>query len=536
METNISSHQSQLQQTATGQEMEPKGIVLNRMYTGSYLSTNLGHEVINMFQADNGKHYLYLNARGNFSKEGKQVNTMLLVRHIGGSTVEAVGMAKNLKPIDSACCTLPRDIGRINQKVRNEQEAFLKSTDHKVEYGEVPIIKIFGDKGQQSVYVSYWVEKNDFFIPAKNINIRIEFPPSDKNKLDDYKKKALKEEITVCSEEKQKITTTIVRMKEHNFSSTSLHQFIFEGEDFKNLSALCNENGISLWEQDNTKVDKLKDNSAVDKREISLFDICQIQKDENRISNALSYFIDKYPKLWHTFFSEQLSPFELGEIESVTREENAKIKENNSTGGRIDLLIRTKNCYIILENKIDSEIIIENNVTQLQRYYNYVSILKTQESDRLDKEKTQLNNDLEKYKKYYEDPNKKHWKNRSKWQQKINELTLKFKNVEQELQDVENRKIEGFVLTPNYNPPKLNLLEVNNDFCFKWLSYKTIYEWLTKNEDAKCLIEKDANFKAFYNVIKRHTYEFESSMLYEEMKNTFFTRIKELNHTSSSTR
>ena len=43
METNISSHQSQLQQAATGQEMEPKGIVLNRMYTGSYLSTNLGH-------------------------------------------------------------------------------------------------------------------------------------------------------------------------------------------------------------------------------------------------------------------------------------------------------------------------------------------------------------------------------------------------------------------------------------------------------------------------------------------------------------
>ena len=57
METNISSNQSQLQQEATGQEVEPKGIVLNRMYTGSYLSTNLGHEVINMFQADNGKHY-----------------------------------------------------------------------------------------------------------------------------------------------------------------------------------------------------------------------------------------------------------------------------------------------------------------------------------------------------------------------------------------------------------------------------------------------------------------------------------------------
>lgn len=47
-------------------------IVLNRMYAGSYLATHLGHEVINMFQADNGKHYLYLNSKGNFDKRGKK--------------------------------------------------------------------------------------------------------------------------------------------------------------------------------------------------------------------------------------------------------------------------------------------------------------------------------------------------------------------------------------------------------------------------------------------------------------------------------
>ena len=34
------------------------GIVINRMYVGDYLSSNLGHEVINMYTADNGKHYL----------------------------------------------------------------------------------------------------------------------------------------------------------------------------------------------------------------------------------------------------------------------------------------------------------------------------------------------------------------------------------------------------------------------------------------------------------------------------------------------
>ena len=30
-----------------------KGIVLNRMYVGDYLSSNLGHEVINLYRVDN---------------------------------------------------------------------------------------------------------------------------------------------------------------------------------------------------------------------------------------------------------------------------------------------------------------------------------------------------------------------------------------------------------------------------------------------------------------------------------------------------
>ena len=43
-------------------------IVLNRMYVGKYIFNNLGHEIINMYAADNGNHYLYLNATGNFEK------------------------------------------------------------------------------------------------------------------------------------------------------------------------------------------------------------------------------------------------------------------------------------------------------------------------------------------------------------------------------------------------------------------------------------------------------------------------------------
>ena len=150
------------------------GIVLNRMYTGSYLSTNLGHEVINMFQADNGNHYLYLNSKGNFTERGKEVGTMLLVRGIGKGRVEVVGMAKNLRPVESACCTLPRDLGRINESVREKQKTFL--TD--VKYGKVPILDIFGEKGQQSVYVSYWVKGKDFYTPKPGNRLILKFPSS----------------------------------------------------------------------------------------------------------------------------------------------------------------------------------------------------------------------------------------------------------------------------------------------------------------------------------------------------------------------
>lgn len=34
-----------------------KEIVISGMYSGEYLDANLGHEVINLFKADDGKHY-----------------------------------------------------------------------------------------------------------------------------------------------------------------------------------------------------------------------------------------------------------------------------------------------------------------------------------------------------------------------------------------------------------------------------------------------------------------------------------------------
>ena len=84
---------------------DKKGIVLNRMYTGSYLSSNLGHEVINMFPDDDGNYYMYLNATGDFSAEhAGKIGSMLLIKYTGQDKygkpwVEVLGCATRLKDI-----------------------------------------------------------------------------------------------------------------------------------------------------------------------------------------------------------------------------------------------------------------------------------------------------------------------------------------------------------------------------------------------------------------------------------------------------
>ena len=80
--------------------MDKVGIVLNRMYVGDYLSTNLGHEVINLFKADNGNHYVYLNSTGNFASVHKgKIGYMLFVKYHKEDEMEVIGMATELEEV-----------------------------------------------------------------------------------------------------------------------------------------------------------------------------------------------------------------------------------------------------------------------------------------------------------------------------------------------------------------------------------------------------------------------------------------------------
>ena len=424
-----------------------KTIVLNRMYAGSYLSTHLGHEVINMFQADNGKHYLYLNSKGNLEETGACATEMLLVMHVGGKRVEVIGLAKELKPVAGAQCSLPRNLTTINSSVLEKQREYILNEEKNKEgdeggihYGGVPLLDLFGTGGQQNVYVSYEVGENNFFVPNGR--------------------------LFLCFDEKEAQDEDII-LNEHNFASTSLRQFIQEGnKDYEELISVIENK--DMWHVCNEKVVR----GTYTPHDISLFDICRIRHNENCFSDALAYFMEKYPELWAGFF--RVLGISLNDNFAVSREVDAKInseKYNENTGGRIDLLLSDDNSLIVIENKVKSDINkIERdfgvNQDQLDRYENFIKYL--------------ISNNKVKQKQY-----------------------------------------KLFVLAPDYS--KLN---IGNDKEFKLLKYSQICNYLKD----KIGVLSDDDFKAFYYAMRRNSFEHESLCLYDDMKNLFYSRIEDYHH------
>lgn len=431
-------------------ESKKDGIVINRMYAGNYLDSNIGHEVINLFAADNGCHYLYLNAIGNFAEEHKdRINWMVLVKRHCSGVDEIVGLAEGLtdvyvpdKPFN--------DKQNIDEEIRNAQESFCKN-EGGVTYGGVSIFNIFGKTGQQSIYITYKAEK---LVVPKDKRLFISYASSNN--------------VIPGTTNKDEI----LRLGGHKQANTSLKQYIYPSDNIDDYGALVRFfEDNSLWEKSDGKADVTNLNDM--SNEESIFDICCIQNNENCFSNALAYYMsrEKYQKLWVEFFKRY--SISLDENYLVEREADASIEDSEykkkhpelSGGGRIDLLIRDESNIIVVENKIKSDINkIESDKDgdQLERYFNYVNWL---------------------------------------------------------LREKCHKKPHFFVLAPNYNVPKIS---DKMDNIYKIITYKDLYDFLTIAD-----IHSDANFEAFYNAIRRHTFDNICDYLYYEMKNKFFRQIKD---------
>lgn len=471
------------------------------MYVGDYLSTNLGHEIINMFQADNDGHYLYLNATGNFGKvHYGQIGYMLLVKYHSEGAIEVIGLATGLSDVPGANMSPKKDqiYNGVDTNILKQQSDYIdkeiydiNGEKERLTYGGITLLKIFSNAEQQSIFITYKAEK--LYKPTKPIFICYG---------ENVKINSEKDNVKIClNGYNQALTSLKTYMYPDGFFNGQKKTNIKnKQEDYKEIYDtildLSKPEIKSLWEEFNCKVGS--EILAGESRDVSLFDICQIQNDENAFSNALAHFMrqSEYQDLWKCFFEtakyfyvddrKTKYPLEINLSDlKVSREENIN-KDSNSKKGRIDLVIRDDNNIVVIENKIKSDINKvngdKNNSTQLRRYYDYVQKLIGKNG-----EKDEENLDI-------------------------------------------GKKPHYIILTPDYNIPMIEVekddngreLETQMRTKYKIITYSELYNFLKDRDE----VEADANFKAFFEAMHRHTHENVNDYLYYDMLEKFVRRIK----------
>ena len=464
---------------------EGEAIVLNRMYVGDYLSTNLGHEVINMFQADNGSHYLYLNAYGNFSDtHSGQIGYMLLVKYHTEGVLEVVGKAEGLTDVAGVNVTLSQDYKSVNPDVSQVQNDYIEA--EKITYGGVSIRKIFNDAEQQNIFITYKAAR--LYRPNRPIFIGY----------------GVEADVVLTGYRQAKTSLKTYVYPEGTFKGDQNKENVEEKKaDYKKLRELIEKDG--LWEESKERIDD--ELLKIKNREVSIFDICQIQNDENRFSYALAYFMTRpqYRSLWRNFFKQY--GVELGENYTVAREESAKIDKKDTeaakkpSGGRIDLLIRDEKNIIVIENKIKSDI---NTIETDRAKENEIKESEKKENKETNEEQRELAKEsitqLDRYVNYV------------CW-------CVKGEAPSKENPDV-GKTPHFFILTPNYNIPEIS--EEMKEY-YKIITYRSLYDFLKITSAVK----EDSNFKAFFEAMHRHTHNNVNDYLYYEMMEKFIQRIKE---------
>ena len=346
--------------SASGQH-ENGTILMVFMFRGNYLREKLGHEIINLFMADNKKHYIYVNPWGHVNeKDHGKIETILLVRYVGNRKVKIIAKAWNLSDSYSGVK------GRHSRKERTPQDLLeIKKRQMKdceeIKYGGKKLADIFNyaeENDKQGILVSY--EAGDFRRAKDGLYV-------------DFSKKEEKGNPACHS-----LKGYYPSPDEKNINSENKNP---KEKVYDELKKKINDN--NLWEEgDNSEIIEKGKNGAI-KKQFNILNVIGKEDDELAFSNWFSYLLNKNPAMLKDFARRVLN-CELSSQAYVLREEK-----------NIDLLIVDPgtNSLVVIENKIKSGI---NGAKKKQE-----DLPTTQMNDsntELNSEKTNNYNQLDKYK------------------------------------------------------------------------------------------------------------------------------------------
>ena len=299
------------------------------MFRGKYAENMIGHEIINIFKADNDdKHYIYVNPYGRIGKEHKdKIGTILLARHVNNSRIEIITKAWGLKAFNGITESRPKDKSKVGIKAKREDH---KKECENIKYGGQSIEKIFEeDDDPRELLISYEVEH--YRRAKKEQPIRISY--------------------------KEESDSSIKKMKGAMPRQTLLTYYLpsdkkEENDDYCTLKNIIENE--SNWETKDTS-EKVNPDLEYDLNFLKI-----IGKEDNELvfSNWLAYYLKDHDIL-DRFARDVLElPEGVGKSFKLYREEE-----------HIDLLIEDidHRRYIVIENKIKSDIIIRQREDGEQR-------------------------------------------------------------------------------------------------------------------------------------------------------------------------
>ena len=304
-------------------------ILVIKMYNGDYLNegSNIGHEVINLFRADNGRHYIYCLPGGTIgvSKDGK-VTDILLVQNVGNNTLKVLARINNISSDQHIAkhCKFSKE--EIQQNVINY------ALEQNVTYNQKPISSIFvankynSEQDISSVNFTFEVESEQYREPLNDIYLT--------SKTGQYA-----------------LSNTKFRQTEYFTSANK--------EDFRTLCALIDDD--TIWQNEDTA--PFVNNRTPNPDRYTFLTLCHKEYDELSYSNMLAYYFENNPAILQDFVNKILGlPFKAPF--SIKREYK-----------HTDILIENADGAIILENKIKSGIngLSEDGRNQLDKYVEEIS-------------------------------------------------------------------------------------------------------------------------------------------------------------------
>lgn len=316
-------------------------IIINHMFTGNYLNDNIGHEIINLFKADDNENYIYLCKDGEYTKKDMPEYIIQVRRpHNTTRTLEIINIAKGIE--------------------------YTEKKEKEIQYGGIPVNRIFCyNESQQNKNITF--KAKSVIKPSSPLYIYYQ------GKKQDYEKKD--NEIVLSEKKNGKYKFNV---------SQQLREYLLEGEDYEKLKKLCDD--FFSNNQNNKELEIIK--STQDTKStyiITPADIYGIGTWELAYSNAFKYFMDKHESFLKEFCNLCLMKYDT-KYSPITNIKKHKIyREFN----HIDLLIEVNDYVFVIENKIFSDIngkdkkqpeynenksnnYIDKFNDQLKKYYNFI--------------------------------------------------------------------------------------------------------------------------------------------------------------------